>query len=143
MDRLTPRPGALPAVVRDTELLRVVAGGPAAAPLHRCAPLGGLCIVAGDNHGVVWTALGLERCRFTINEAEALERGTLVRVGVPADPFFEGLAWVAGRVQTIEVDVATGRRVVEVALRERDGLRPSIYDRVVRHWARRVEVQTG
>lgn len=143
MNRLTPRPGALPAIVRGADVLRALRGGSDVSPLHACGPLGGLCIVAGDSRGIVWEALGMDRCRFTTGAAEPLDRGTLVRVGVPAAPFFDGLAWVAGRVDAVETDAATGRRIVEVQLRERDSLRPSIYDRVVRHWARRAEAQAG
>lgn len=143
MTRPTPLPGALEAITRDP-LIVLGAGAKARPPvLHPCAPLGGLCIVGGDSQGIVWTALGLQRCRFTIPGADALSKGTRVRVGVPAEPFFDGLAWAAGQVQSVTADPDGEGRLVEVALRERDGRRPTIYERVVRHWAERSEALAG
>ncbi len=93
----------------------------------------GMVILAGRSSVMTCEHACQDRCRIVIPWSDSPAIGTPVRVGIAGQPIIQGLAWAAGHVVDAYPDELERGTVVEIRLRRRGGLVPSVYDRVVHH----------
>ncbi len=131
-------------------------GAPWTGPPHEvrpCPPTAGAVLWAGSERPATWLGVGERAGWLRMRRGEAPPVGAWVRLGVLAAPFADGLAWTAATVRearavtqrepddpgserpprgaghTATVDLLVERRV-------REGLRPSLFERVARRLRR-------
>jgi len=106
---------------------------PPSLPEFDRQPNDGEVSIGKASHPMVCVALGQRSCSFEV-VLDNIPVGAIVRVGVPADPFDEGLLWVSGSLEGyVDAQVVDNGVRIQVRLESKV---PRDYRRLVQHWSR-------
>lgn len=96
-------------------------------------PASGEVTVERQSMAMTCTSLGQRSCTFEVPQFR-VPIGASVRVGVPGDPYSEGVIWVTGVIEGLVV-LDTTPATVQITARL-DSAVPRDYRRLVQHWSR-------